>query len=120
MSESPQESKPLQPIVGQIFPPMGYCLHCIGAYLAKKVEDAKEQAKTNGGDGSFSLSYDDVISNCNIAITLAPTWQQMNLGGGNVVMGSCAVPTCPVHLVQQTAQQAGRSQSGLLVPGQLN
>jgi len=99
---------------------MGYCLHCIGEYMQKRIQEAKEAAANDGGDGSFSLSYDDVISNCNVAITLAPTWQQLNLGGGNVVMGCVAVPTCPVHLVQQTAQQAGRTQSGLLVPGSMN
>ena len=117
---SPQEPQQPQPIIGQIFPPMGYCLHCIGEYMQKRIQEAKEAAANDGGDGSFSLSYDDVISNCNVAITLAPTWQQLNLGGGNVVMGCVAVPTCPVHLVQQTAQQAGRTQSGLLVPGSMN
>lgn len=99
---------------------LGICLHCIGEYMAKKIEAAKMLAKEDGGDGSFTLSSEELEANCNAAITLAPTWQQLNLGGGNVVMGCTAVPSCPVHLVQQTAQQAGRTQSGLLVPGSMN
>lgn len=85
------------------------CLHCISEYMQKKIKEA------DGKD--FSLSAEELNINCNVGITLAPTWQQLNLGGGNIVMGCVAVPTCPVHLVQQTPQQAGRTQSGLLVPG---
>lgn len=93
---------------------LGICLHCIGEYMQKKIEAAKQ----NDQEG-FQLSAEELEQNCNVAITLAPTWQQLNIGG-NVMMGCTAVPSCPVHLVQQTPQQAGRTQSGLLVPGAMN
>lgn len=95
--------------------PLGLCLHCISLYLEQKAAASKQ----NGQEG-FQLSADELEKNCNIAVTLAPTWNQLSLGGGNVVMGCCAVPTCPIHLVQQTPQQTGRTQSGLLVPGAMN
>lgn len=84
------------------------CLACVGEYIANK---SKENP-----DG-YALTAAELAENCNIAVTLAPTWAAMSLGAGQQVFGCCAAPTCPIHLNQQTPEQAGRTQSGLLVPG---
>jgi hypothetical protein len=85
------------------------CLACINEYMKKKIEEAQGEP--------FQLSAEELNLNCNVGITLAPSWSQVKLDMTNAVMGAVAVPTCPVHLVQQTPQQTGRTQSGLLVPG---
>jgi len=87
------------------------CLACVGSYIEQKSKENPE---------GYRLSAEELYANCNVAVTLAPTWQQLQLGGGNMVMGCAAVPTCPIHIGNQTPEQSGRSNSGLLVPGGMN
>jgi hypothetical protein len=88
------------------------CLQCVGEYLKQKNEESN-------GEG-FTLSAEELNEHCNVAITMAPTWNQIQPQPGQMMLGCVAVPVCPIHLTNQTAQQTGRSGSGLLVPGGLN
>lgn len=84
------------------------CLTCIGEYqMAKKDKEA----------GILHDGEVPIIPEVNVAVTLAPTWQQTQVMG-QMVMACVTVPTCLTHLSTEKKSAIERATaSGLAIGG---